>query len=243
MVSIRATTRLKSDHIENAERFRDEARRIEELYSASDPDDGPIPDEDTDRHRAFCMNSIISTACFLEATINSFYWDLQDDCKRILEGNDPIHYPDSVDYRTAVCKAEHEKSGDERLSKRRENAGIIGQYNIFLDITGNEEFEKNEVPLEPVVRVLDIRNELVHFEPRWIQGGGKEYTESEYGFEETLKGRFELNPLMPSGNAFFPGQCLSHGCAAWAARVSRGFVHHFSKRIDLQIHPDIHLPW
>ena len=245
MASITASTTLRSDHLENAKRFRDEAKRIEAIYSSVDPNEvSSIPDEDKSKHRAYCINSIISTACFLEATINHLYWEIWDDIRRINDGKDAIHYPDAQEYRRNIMRAERAPpQGQKKLSNRREDAGIIGNYNIFLDVNDFDEFDKNTTPAEPVDRVLDIRNELVHFSPRWIQGGGKEYTENEYGFEESLKDRFELNPLMPGGNAFFPDQCLSYGCAQWAARISEGFVSHFSRRINLEIHPDITLPW
>lgn len=244
MASVRATTTLKGHHAVHAELFRDEARRIEALYDSVDPDTGSssIPDDDKTKHRAFCMNSIISTACFLEATINSLYWEVWDDIRRINDGEDPIHYPDATGFRQNIEEAEHNpEQGQKKLSNRLDHAGIIGKYNIFLDINDFDEFEKESSPAEPVTRVLDIRNELVHFEPRWIQGGDKHYTENEYEIEEQLDGRFDLNPLMPSGNAFFPSQCMSYGCAEWALRVSKGFVRQFSIKIDLQIHPDLPL--
>lgn len=244
MVSVRATTTLRQDHFENAKRFRDDARRIEALYSSVDPNEGSIPNEDKSKHRAYCMNSVISTVCFLESTINHLYWEMWGDIHRINDGDDPIHFPEAQKYRQNIKDAEHNPpEGQKKLSNRLVDAGILGKYNIFLDVNDIDEFDKDTAPAEPVDRVLDIRNELVHFEPRWIQGGGKDYTENEYGFEEDLKGRFELNPLMPQGNAFFPDQCLSYGCAEWSARVSKGFVSHFSQSINMEIHPDITLPW
>lgn len=246
MVSVSHTTTLKGHHLVHAELFRDEARRIEAVYDAVDPDTGSssIPENDKTKHRAFCMNSIISTACFLESTINSLYWETWDDIRRIDNGDDPIHFPDVPAYRQRIEEAEHNPGqGQKKLSNRLEQAGILGKYNIFLDMNDIDEFDKESTPAEPVDRVLDIRNELVHFEPRWIQGGAKAYTENQYGIEEQLEGRFDLNPLMPGGNAFFPDQCMCYGCAEWALRVSRGFVRQFSIRIDLQIHPDIHLPY
>lgn len=245
MASIRASRTLKSDHLDNAKRFRDEAKRIEELYSSVDPDDSSsVPNEDKKKHRAYCINSIISTACFLEATINHLYWEMWDGLDRINNDNDAIHYPDAQEYRQNVIRSERAPpQGQKKLSNRRKQAGIIGNYNIFLDLNDFAEFDKDTAPAEPVERVLDIRNELVHFSPRWVQGGGKDYTENEYGFENSLKGRFKLNPLMPTGNAFFPDQSLGYGCAEWSARVSEGFVSHFSQRINLEIHPQITLPW
>lgn len=242
---IRASTSLRSDHLDNARRFRDEAKRIEGLYSSINPDESSsIPEIDKKKHRAYCMNSIISTVCFLEATINHLYWAIWDDLYRINDGKDPVHYPDAQEYRKNIIRAERAPPPSQmKLSNRRDDAGIMGNYNMFLDVNDFSEFEKDTAPAEPVERVLDIRNELVHFTPQWVQGGGKEYTENEYGFEESLKDRFDLNPLMPSGGAFFPYQCLGYGCAEWAARVSEGFVSHFSQRINLEIHPDITLPW
>lgn len=247
MVSVRHTTTLKGHHLTNAELFQDEARRIEALYSdvPSENSRSSVPEEDMRNHRAYCMNSVISAVCFLESTVNSLFWDIWDDIDRIESGDDPIHYPDMPkDERQAVVDAKQSPpNGQKKLSNRLENAGILGKYNIFLDVAGYDEFEKDETPAEPVARVLDIRNELVHFEPRWIEGGGKTETNNEYDFEESLQDRFDLNPLMASGNAFFPSQCMSYGCAEWAVRVSRGFVRQFSIKIDRQIHPDLPLPY
>lgn len=241
MANVRATTTLVTDHFDNAKLYRDQAQRIEAIYSPDHPN--KIPHEDKRKHRAASMNSVISTACFLESTINALFWKFQDDHHRLEQDEDAIHFPERPEYRQAVIEAQESDSNGTSLSERRKRAGIIGQYNIFLDVIGENQFSKDETPLEPVDRVLDIRNELVHFESRWIEGGEKDHTGNEYGFEESLQGRFDLNPLMASGNAFFPDQCLGYGCAEWSFRVSRGFVHHFSQRIDLQIHPDISLPW
>lgn len=86
------------------------------------------------------------------------------------------------------------------------------KFNVILDVMGLEEFDRSAEPLEPVCTLNRLRNELTHYSPKWIEGGPKDYTENEHGFEEDLKGRFDLNPLTAEGDPFFPDQCMSYGC-------------------------------
>ena len=79
-----------------------------------------------------------------------------------------------------------------------------------------------------------IRNKLTHHEPKWVKGGSKTYTENEYGIEENLKGEFELNPFTSDGNAFFPTQCLSYGCAEWGLSHANSLVKKFKKKIGVK---------
>lgn len=121
MASVRATTTLKGHHAIHAELFRDEARRIEALYDSVDPNTGSssIPNDDKTKHRAFCMNSIVSTACFLEATVNSLYWEIWDDIRLINDGKDPIHYPDKTEFRQNIEEAElNPEQGQKKLTNR-----------------------------------------------------------------------------------------------------------------------------
>lgn len=102
---------------------------------------------------------------------------------------------------------------------------------------GLDEFDRDSDPMEPVLVLNRLRNELTHHHSEWIKGGPKDYTENEYGFEEDLQGRFDLNPLMADGNAFFPSQCMSYGCSRWAIRYSRALVYHFGRKVGVDMRP------
>ena len=230
-VSVRA--HLSVTHFKNARIFRDKAKRIEAIYN-NEPS-SEVPQIDKEEHKAYCMNSIIGSVTFLESFAKEFAADLEDDQNRVDNGKDPQHVPEiDASHRQAIVN-------EPNLSNRLDNASPPIKYNVYLDIIGENEFDRSSDPLEPALVLTQLRNELVHYTPQWLEGGApKDYTEDEYGFEEDLRGRFDLNPLMPSGNPFFPDQCLSYGCAEWALRYARALVYHFSNRVDFELHPEIH---
>lgn len=226
-VQVRQKSSFAVLHRQNAVFFQDKAKRIEALYS--DENSSDIPTRDTKEHRAYVINSLFCSIGFLEALANEIIFNLAEDEERTKNGHDPRHYPDiDPSHRGQVM---HESN----LRNRIGEASLPIKYNVLLDVMDLNEFDRDSDPLEPVLLLNRLRNELVHFEPEWTEGGSKEYTENEYGFEEDLKDRFKLNPLTAEGNSFFPSQTMSYGCAKWATRHSRALAYHFSNRIDIEI--------
>lgn len=225
--SIRTRSSLATSHYQNANLFKDKAKRVEAIYG--DEDSSDIPQREKDDHTAYCFNSILSTVSFLEAQANEFVENLREDTQRIDDGRDPQYYPSiQSQHRDAITSASN-------IEDRLGGASPPVKFNVLLDIMGLDQFDRGSDPLEPALLLNRLRNELTHFSPEWVQGGPKAYTENEYGFEEDLKGRFELNPLYPEGNAFFPSQCMSYGCTEWATRYSRSLVYHFGLKVDVEM--------
>lgn len=233
MVKIRSRPYLSITHIKNARLFRDKANRIESIYGDGNRPD--VPQQEKVEHKAYCMNSVISSVTFLESFAKEFVDDMHEDQKRVDNGDSRRHRGEiDPSYRQAIVN-------NTDPSNYLGNVSPPIKYNIILDIIGENEFDKNDDPMEQALLLTKLRNELIHHSPEWLEGGkGKGHTNNEYGFEEDLKGRFELNPLIPKGNAFFPSQCLSYSCAKWALRYSRSLVYHFSGKVGFELHSEIH---
>lgn len=227
MASTRSKTSLGRLHFQNANILKDNAKEIEATFKAEDTRDVPL--RKTRDHRAYCYNSILSIMSFVEAQANEFVDDLQEDKEQYENGQEPQFYPDiSAKHRNKITSSSN-------LDNRMGGASPPIKYNVLLDVLGLDEFERDEEPIEPVLLLNKLRNELTHFSPEWVEGGPKTYTENEYGFEEDLKGRFDLNPIAAEGNGFFPDQCMSYGCVEWAIRNSRSLIYHFGVRVDVDM--------
>lgn len=190
-----------------------------------------IPQRKREDHTAYCFNCVLSTISFVDAVASEFVEDIYQDAERVDQGSQSLFYPDiNRTFRDNIVTA---SSLDSRLSR----ASPPIKFNVLLDVMRLDEFDRTEDPLEPVVLLNRIRNELTHYSPKWVEGGPKNHTENEYGFEESLQDRFDLNPLSAPGNAFFPDQCMSFGCAEWATRNSRALVRHFGRRLNIDMRP------
>lgn len=229
MADVRMRASLARIHFRNAELFRDNANEIESVFG--DNTSSNIPQRKREDHTAYCFNAILSAISFVDATANEFVDDLVEDSIRVDQGNQPHFYPDiDQQFRADIVAAPNR---DNRLR----NASPPIKFNVLLDMMGLNEFDRDSSPLEPV-RVLNrLRSELAHYSPEWVEGGPKHYTANEFGFEEDLQGRFDQNPLTASGNAFFPDQCMSYGCTAWAVRQSQALVSHFGRKVGVDMRP------
>ncbi|WP_396610811.1 hypothetical protein ACH9L7_11320 [Haloferax sp. S1W] len=216
---------LSSRHLENAEIFKDQASEIEAIYH--DHDHRLIPNDVKKRHTAFTMNALVSSASFVESWFKEFLFKISEDVERAEKGN-KLHYPNlDSNTREQILTADN-------LDKRLRKASSPIKYNVILDIAELDEFDRNSTPLEQLILLNWMRNKLVHYEPKWQEGGIEDDLENVYGFEESLQGRFELNPLAASGDPFFPTQCLSASCADWAIRHVKGFNRNFSGRMGIE---------
>lgn len=228
-VSIRTRSTLATIHLKNAKLFRDRAKEIESIFRDDTPSN--IPQRKQSDHRAFCFNTILSAVSFVEATANEFVDDIREDKQRVIDDREPHFYPEiDKEYRDSIVS-------ESNLDTRLRNASPPIKFNVLLDVMALEEYDREQNPLEPVLVLNRLRNELTHHSPEWVEGGPKEYTEDEYGFEEDIQGRFDLNPITAEGNAFFPTQCMSYGCADWAIQISKTLIRDFGRKTGVDIRP------
>lgn len=157
-------------------------------------------------HDSFVLNAVISSVCALEAHINEF---THLTCEEL-----PNNTLDRSDFR--------------KLS-------ILKKYSIILDLLKREPFDKSIEPYQSVVLLIKLRNALVHHKPV-LQPIERSIERSYVGdvkpikLVKQLKGKFNLNPLVPDWAPLWTGKILSAGCANWAADSALNFILVFSNK-------------
>lgn len=222
-VNVEITTLYSITHLRGARKFRDDALEIESAYR----DAAQVPQHEKNDHRIFATNCILSTISFLEAYAKEFVYKCEQDVEN---WGKPVVLPELAQ------KPKEMVVDEDNLANRLNRASPPVNFNVLLDVMGLEEFEREEKPLEALLLLNRVRNKLIHYEPERVQSGPKQYTENEFGFEEELRNRFELNPLAAEGDSFFPDQCLSASCLQWATRNARSLVYLFSEKVGFELH-------
>src|SRR5262249_45825314 len=102
----------------------------------------------------------------------------------------------------------------------RENA--LERYQLVLHLLRKDPVPRGRKIWENAVAVVRLRNELVHYKSRW----GSELDQSK--FFRALKNKGHKRPSFITGSAnFFPHECLSSSCAAWAVGSCVSFLDAF----------------
>lgn len=205
-LDIKRRTYLSTRHIYAAAMSTRESELIEKNY------DGNFTEEIYFRDIAFVLNAITSSVSFLEATVNEFLTDTVEHDTGELVGE--------LDTKIKGNLALLWKKDILRLT------GTLDKYNLILSFANKKPFEKGSTTYQKVDDLIKLRNALVHYKPEWVG-------DEPHKFEQRLKKyQFDINVIMKSpGNAFFPQQCLGHGCAKWALQSSIKFVEEFYNKL------------
>jgi hypothetical protein len=171
-------------------------------------------------HRSYAIGAVLFSVAALEAAINELFADASEGKLGKLR---PL--------------AEHvvKRMGDMWLLgvPRRARYTVADKYAIALAIADKEPFDKGAEPWQSVVKLVKLRNALIHYEPEWVPTDSTKQPGNEHVFEKQLARQFPLNPLAPDGNPFYPDRLLGHGCAAWAVRSAMEFMDAFTERLGL----------
>lgn len=99
----------------------------------------------------------------------------------------------------------------------------LDKYDIFLELIGGEPFDKGKYPYQDADVLIDVRNKLVHYEPKWIrfEDAEQEVPKNRNTLETKLRGRFEESKLHKLSYFSFPHYCLSSSCLFWAFSTAR----------------------
>lgn len=167
------------------------------------------------KHRAYVTNSIFSAVGFLEGAINELYQDVADSHES---------YVANLDGDSTRLMSDFWRDTNEGRS-----CSALIKYQIVLTFLRKPQFERGRSPYQDAALVVKLRNELVHYKPKTLGG------DLEHPLAGELQNKFEGNALMTgSGNPWFPGKCLGHGCAEWAVRSVIAFADDFFGRIGVQ---------
>ncbi len=198
-------------HIQSSALFSRYAQKIELDY------DGKFSDELIAQHRAYVTAAIFSSVAFLEAQINEFFTGVND---VHLKSN--FSDPHKKNFELAWSIIGHRR------------IWCVEKYNIALKCAEKPKFESQSQIMQEIGCLRELRNKLVHYEPRWFSVLHNNLpTKNTREFEIKLVGKFKTNPLTGEGNAFFPSKCLSHGCARWAIENSLAFSDEFFTRMSI----------
>jgi len=133
----------------------------------------------TEDYNADAIGGIISACSFLECYINETYVAVLDNDTFSL-GSFPQEQADLI---SKLWK---------RNIPRTARFGILEKYDIFLDLIGAEPFDKGRFPYQGAAVLVDVRNALIHYEPRWTFIHEERELEKKSGhpkLEEKLRGR------------------------------------------------------
>ncbi|MEG4628985.1 hypothetical protein QUB56_04925 [Microcoleus sp. AR_TQ3_B6] len=207
---IEVSHQLSFSHIKAAAHFAKLSYEREDKY-----DDSKYSSELFDEHRSYVIGSIITAVCYLEATINELFTNVED----ISRSNE--WSPDVA-----------QKMNEEWANERRLELKI--KYERALCIVKSESFDRGAEPYQSAASLISLRNALIHYKPEWI-GTGESYNQT---LNEKLRQKLEkkikkLNPMTREGSLFFPHRCLGYGCAKWAVESSVNFSNEFFSKIGL----------
>lgn len=209
----RAKASMALFFIKAAYRFYVQTRKFEEANS--------YPNED---FNADAIGGIISACSFLECYINEIYVAVQDEDFYSL-GTIPKEKIELI-----------QKLWDRKIP-RTARFGILEKYEIFLDLVGAEQFDKGRFPYQDASILVDIRNELVHYEPRWTYYKEEQDSNENSGhakLEVKLRSKFEPSKMHHTEYFAFPHYCLSSTCLNWAFNASKEFALEFSNKVGIR---------
>lgn len=209
-ITIQSRTSYSLAHIRSAIFFTSQALLIEE---------GSNKDL-LSEYTSFCSSSTILTVAFLEATINEFYCNINDNI--ITEKNDKIPQK-NLDSIKRLWTLEIPKTA---------SYNILQKYHIAFALCDKPPIDKKDSLYANITSLIKLRNALIHFEPQWtdITTPEKAYN---HKFYLQTKNQFPLNPFT-KGHSFFPDQCIGHGCAKWGIDNALKFVDQFYEVIDIK---------
>ena len=201
-----------SHHLWAANRWVEEATRIEREWDGLS--------RFNIEHRALVTNAIFSSVAVLEAAINELFQDAYEEHLAYIAPLSPVVRESIGDFWRII--AEHNV-------RARSRFGTTEKYEIALALTQNEPLDHDDSVYRDVRLVIRIQNALVHYKPSTLMQIDKS------GFDESLHGKFSLNPMMVgTENPFFPDKALGAGCARWGIDSCRRFADQFFDKLGVK---------
>lgn len=203
-------------HIQSAALFARRSGQIEKKY------DGNFSNELLTEYWADITASIFAAVSFLEATINELFADATEEYSE---------YPKSLNSNIKALMADMWKKGIPRTARYP----ILEKFDIALILARKPTFDRGKPPAKDVELVVQLRNNLIHYEPEWMsdETTASSMAATEKKLSKGLRGKFSTSPLMGKNNRFFPNKCLSYGCARWAVESSLAYSDEFYKKLGV----------
>ena len=210
---------MSAGHFGASATFARGARQIQE----GAPLDPESHDPKQSQYLYYVVGSITSSVNGLEAAINEFFQDYVGQ-----KSNLNSHLPD--DLRMLLVNT---------WFYIKKEWSILDKYHEALRVCAKEPI-KGDNRSENAKLVVSLRNQLVHFKPVSWDSDPPIVPDDLEGLVRKLEGKFPTNPLIPESADFWPGKCLSFGCAEWAlssALAFRGLFFERMGREDILLRP------
>ena len=114
---------------------------------------------------------------------------------------------------------------------------VLSRYCFVLRLLNKRALPSGEKLSQHTALLVRLRNELVHYKSKWGQ---------DMAAKKLWKGLRALKHPMPpfasEHSNFFPHQCLSAGCAAWAVTTAVAFMDAFYFRLGTASRLDAYRP-
>ncbi len=176
-------------------------------------------------HRAYVTASIFASVAFLEAAINELFAEaaaIQEALKRPPWDQWPMPYGPAIELGADARAA---------LSALNPHPQFLRNYQAVLRVVGAPTFDQAAPPYEDLDQLRELRNELLHYRPRW---------ETTLDIHDAMSvkarefyGKFPPNGLVPPNMPENLDRHLGHGCAAWAVESALLFTDEFYRRLDV----------
>ena len=207
-ITVAMRTYFSTYHLWAAKDFSEQAKLIEKGHSKK-----PIFDI---KHRAYVINSILSSVAFAEAAINEVFQDASDQHHS---------YISSLDNRKITLLSDYWEMTE---LKNKSHIYMLDKYQLALRFCDKEIFNTGSNPFQDARYVISLRNSLVHYKPETIS------VNDSHKLSKQLQGKFSDNALMSgSGNPYFPDKCLGFECATWAWKTMEKLADNFFSRVEI----------
>lgn len=113
---------------------------------------------------------------------------------------------------------------------------ILDRYECVLHLLHKDPLQRGILPFQDAELVVGLRNEIVHYKSKW--GDDLARVKLLRAMESKNHRRPPFLPEM--GVNFFPHQCLSADCAAWAVETCAEFLEAFYLHLGVSLPPSLH---
>ena len=110
-----------------------------------------------------------------------------------------------------------------------ERQPILRKYEFALLLRGSTSFNRDRTPYQDMLKVIDLRNGLMHFKPEWLSAQ-KEHAK----LSRNLAHRATRPPFFKENEPLFPKGWVSHATAKWIVRSVLEFILEFEQRAGIK---------
>lgn len=209
IVSIGWRTFFSLQHIKSAAYFTRNAATIEKELPQE-----LIASEQHTVLSATVTAALFSSVAFLEATINELYADAQDPTGPLAEmDHDRLTSLDGV------------------WAEKIDRQPILCKYLLFLEALGYPPLEKGSRTWADVRLLIDLRNNLVHYQASWLDAGTADMIRPGALAKSKLITPLRQLPRIPGAAGQRTAGWLSAGTATWAVQAALNFTEIFFENI------------